>query len=90
VDLKWKPCQAEALTTFLVNDCGFNVDRVASNIAKLQEAHKANSKPQTRMDSFFTVKANPNAAANAKRKAEKMAAEKKAATKKKKTTRRGK
>jgi flap endonuclease-1 len=67
VELKWKPCQAEELTKFLVDDMGFNPDRVASSIDKLKAAFEANKKPQTRMDSFFAVKANPNKAA-AKRK----------------------
>jgi len=54
---------------------------VKANIEKLQKAYKDNSKPQSRMDSFFTVKPNPNAAKIAtKRKAEKTAA---AASKKK-------
>lgn len=86
VELKWKPCQAEALTKYLVDDMGFNPERVASNITKLQAAYKANSKPQSRLDSFFTIKPNPNAAvkAKAKRKAE---LANKAATKKTKTGR---
>jgi flap endonuclease-1 len=84
IELKWKPCQAEDLQKFLVDDMGFNVDRVKNNIEKLQTAYKANSKPQTRMDSFFAVKANPNAAKSAaKRKAD--AAKAKAAVSKKKT-----
>ena len=75
VNLKWKPCQAEELTKFLVDDMGFNPQRVASNIAKLQAAHKKNTKPQARLDSFFKVK--PGAT---KRKPEKAPAKK--ATKK--------
>jgi flap endonuclease-1 len=69
VDLKWKLPQEEALTKFLVDECAFNPERVKSNIEKLQAAHKANAKPQARMDSFFAMKPNPNAAsAAAKRK----------------------
>ena len=87
VDLKWKPCQPEELTKFLVDEMGFNPDRVKSSIEKLQAAYKANKKPQLRMDNFFTVKPNPNAAkiAEKKRKAEKeaAAAKKKSAAKKK-------
>jgi flap endonuclease-1 len=60
VQLKWNPCQPAELTKFLVEDMGFNADRVKSSIEKLQKAHKANAKPQSRMDSFFQVKANPN------------------------------
>jgi len=60
VELKWKPCQAEELTKFLVDDMGFNPDRVASSIDKLKLAYDANKKPQMRMDNFFKVKENPN------------------------------
>lgn len=71
VDLKWKECQADELKTFLVDEMGFNADRVQSSIEKLQKAFKASAKPQTRMDSFFKVKPNPNAVTKAeKRKAE--------------------
>jgi flap endonuclease-1 len=60
IELKWRPCQVEELTKFLVDDMGFNPDRVASSIEKLKAAYEANKKPQTRMDSFFAVKENPN------------------------------
>jgi len=71
IELKWKPCQEEELLKFLVDDMGFNPDRVKSSIEKLQKAHKDNSKPQSRMDSFFSIKPNPNSAKiAAKRKAE--------------------
>ena len=69
IDLKWKPCQREALTKFLVDDMGFNPERVKSNIEKLQSAFKEHSKPQTRMDSFFKVLPQDPAKAAAKRKA---------------------
>lgn len=86
VELKWKPCQPEELSKFLVDEMGFNPDRVKSSIDKLQAAYKATKKPQLRMDNFFAVKPNPNAAkiAEKKRKAEKeaAAAKKKAAVKK--------
>lgn len=68
VELKWTPPQVEELTTFLVDEMGFNPERVKSNIEKLEKAHKANVKPQSRMDSFFAVKANPVAAAKRKQK----------------------
>jgi len=76
VELKWKECQPEPLKKFLVDECGFNPDRVQSSIEKLQKAFKATSKPQMRMDSFFKVKPNPEADKKraAKRKAEKEAA----------------
>ena len=81
--LKWKECQPEPLKAFLVDECGFNPDRVQSSIEKLQKAHKATSKPQMRMDEFFKVKPNPNKGKNdaKKRKAE---ADKKNAAKGKK------
>jgi flap endonuclease-1 len=66
VELKWTKPQSEELTKFLVDEQGFNADRVKSNIDKLEAAYKANLKPQTRMDSFFTVKSST--AADCKRK----------------------
>lgn len=84
VELKWQPCKVDELTSFLVDQMGFSSERVKSNIEKLQKAHKANSKPQLRMDNFFKAKAAPNA--------EKIAAKRKAAkeatksSKKKKAT----
>ena len=85
IELKWKECQPEPLKVFLVDECGFNPDRVQGSIEKLQKAFKASAKPQSRMDSFFKVKSNPEAEAKraAKRKAEREA-EKKAARDKKK------
>lgn len=79
IELKWKECQPELLKKFLVDESGFNADRVQSSIEKLQKAFKATSRPQSRMDSFFKVKADPKADAKrvAKRKAEKDAAAKK-------------
>ena len=53
---KWKECQAVELSKYLVEDMGFNVDRVKNNIEKLQKAYKATCRPQTRMDSFFKPK----------------------------------
>ena len=66
VELKWKEPQREELVKFLVEEAGFNPERVNSQIDKLFKAHAANRKPQARMDSFFKVVANP--AADAKRK----------------------
>jgi flap endonuclease-1 len=56
VVLKWTKPQSEELTKFLVDEQGFNADRVKSNIEKLEAAYQANLKPQTRMDAFFAVK----------------------------------
>jgi len=52
-DLKWRECNPDKLTAFLVDEMGFNPDRVKSSIEKLQKAFKATGKPQARMDSFF-------------------------------------
>jgi flap endonuclease-1 len=67
VELKWTAPKVDELTKFLVDECGFSPERVASNITKLQAAHKANSKPQMRMDNFFAAKpAAPGAAVKRK------------------------
>jgi len=65
--LKWKEPQVEELTKFLVDENGFNPERVKANIDKLQKAFGANKKPQSRMDSFFTVKPNPLAVGKRKK-----------------------
>jgi len=59
LNLKWEPCKAEELTAFLVDDMGFNAERVRSNIEKLNKAVQASAKPQLRMENFFKPKANP-------------------------------
>ena len=83
VDLKWETCQEAELKKFLVEDMGFNAERVAGQIEKLKKSIKATAKPQMRMDSFFKPKAAPNAAhLAAKRKAEKEASKNKKKTKK--------
>ncbi len=69
-ELKWKEPQVEELTKFLVEENGFNPERVHANIEKLEKAFKANQKPQSRMDSFFQVKANPLTADKRKKKLE--------------------
>jgi flap endonuclease-1 len=58
-EIKFKPCQPEELTRFLVDEMGFNPERVKSNIEKLQKAFQSSAKPQARMDSFFKVIPNP-------------------------------
>jgi flap endonuclease-1 len=65
--IKWKPCQVPELTSFLVDTMGFNADRVASSIAKLQTAFSKNSKPQSRLDSFFRL-VQPTVSSSNKRK----------------------
>jgi flap endonuclease-1 len=82
VELKWTKPQSEELTKFLVDEQGFNAERVKSNIEKLEAAYKANLKPQTRMDSFFAIK--PNAIADSKHKLKRSEDEK--TRKKSKTT----
>jgi flap endonuclease-1 len=67
--LKWTDCQPGPLTKFLVDDMGFNPERVKSSIEKLQKAFKATSKPQARMDSFFQVKATSKSTVKPKQKA---------------------
>lgn len=51
--LKWKPCQVDELSSFLIDTMGFNRDRVTSSIVKLQAAYTKNLQPQSRLDSFF-------------------------------------
>ncbi|KAL3909249.1 MAG: hypothetical protein SGILL_008160 [Bacillariaceae sp.] len=77
VELKWKKPQSEELAKFLVDEQGFNAERVKSNIEKLEKAYKANQKPQSRLDSFFAVKPNPAADAKRKQKREDEKARKK-------------
>lgn len=77
VELKWTKPQSEELAKFLVDEQGFNAERVKVNIEKLEKAYKANLKPQSRLDSFFTVKPNPAADAKRKQKREEEKARKK-------------
>jgi len=77
VELKWKEPQKEELTKFLVEEAGFNPERVRTQIEKLCKAHVANRKPQARMDSFFKVVSNPAADAKRKKKLELERAKKK-------------
>lgn len=83
--LKWKEPKVEELTKFLVDQNGFNPERVKASIEKLQKAFGANKKPQSRMDSFFTIKANPLADQKRKKRVEEQKKNKKqkTATKKK-------
>ncbi|GMH86894.1 hypothetical protein TL16_g10686, partial [Triparma laevis f. inornata] len=83
--LNWKDCDGPGLTTFLVDECGFAPDRVASGIEKIKKAYKSNSKPQMRMDSFFTVKKAPNADQIAKKRQAEKDSKKKGGKKAKKS-----
>mmetsp|Transcript_5894 Transcript_5894/g.14638 ORF Transcript_5894/g.14638 Transcript_5894/m.14638 type:complete len:424 (-) Transcript_5894:2501-3772(-) len=92
VELKWKEPDAEELTKFLVEEAGFNPERVKVQIEKLKKAHAANRKPQARMDSFFKVVSNPASDAKRKKRLEDERAKKKlkaANDRKKKTAGRG-
>ncbi|CAM9269597.1 unnamed protein product [Scytosiphon promiscuus] len=63
-NLKWTDPDEPGLLKFLVEEKGFNADRVTSGIAKLKSARKNVS--QKRMDRqvhFFSVIPNPNAGA---------------------------
>lgn len=83
VELKWTAPQTQELMKFLVDEQGFNAERVKSSLDKLEAAHKANSKPQARMDSFFAVKAtNPEQAAKRKIKLQQQKEQQKASNKK--------
>ena len=53
IDLKWTPPDEEGLIQFLVEEKGFNKERVLSGIEKLKKAR--NSSVQQRIDSFFTM-----------------------------------
>lgn len=77
VELKWLPPKKEELTKFLVEEAGFNADRVKSSIEKLENAHNSNKKPQARLQDFFQVKKNPAADAKRKQKQEEEKARKK-------------
>lgn len=68
LNIKWEQCKADELTQFLVDEMGFNSDRVRSNIEKLNKAVQASSKPQTRLENFFKPKEKPDAGASTKRK----------------------
>jgi flap endonuclease-1 len=61
IKLEWKEPDEAGLIKFLVEDKGFNMDRVVSGIKKLKEAKGKSS--QTRLESFF------GAATHIKRKA---------------------
>jgi len=90
-ELKWKPCQEEELTNYLVEEMGFNLERVKNNIEKLKKAYKTNIKAQLRMDSFFKVTGTKKSTMSKKRKdAEKESKKKTVANKKSKTATKGK
>ncbi|KAI4349850.1 hypothetical protein L6164_010398 [Bauhinia variegata] len=59
LDLKWTAPDEEGLITFLVNENGFNSDRVTKAIEKIKAAKNKSS--QGRLESFFKPAANPSA-----------------------------
>ncbi|WJX58542.1 Elongation of fatty acids protein 2, variant 2 [Trifolium repens] len=58
LNLKWSPPDEEGLITFLVNENGFNSDRVTKAIEKIKAAKNKSS--QGRLESFFKPTANPS------------------------------
>ena len=60
VNLHWDPPNEAELRVFLVDKMGFNAERVANGIKKLVEAQQ--KKSQKRMDSFFSVQPQDEAA----------------------------
>ncbi|KAF2102121.1 flap endonuclease 1 [Rhizodiscina lignyota] len=75
-DFKWEAPDVESLVKYLVEDKGFNEDRVRSGAARLQKNLKAQQ--QSRMESFFKPKEKTEEEkANLKRKAEEQLATKK-------------
>ncbi|KAL4387045.1 hypothetical protein GQ457_09G024900 [Hibiscus cannabinus] len=59
LDLKWSAPDTEGLINFLVNENGFNVDRVTKGIEKIKAAKNKSS--QGRLESFFKPVANTSA-----------------------------
>ncbi|CAJ1977905.1 unnamed protein product [Sphenostylis stenocarpa] len=64
LDIKWSAPDEEGLITFLVNENGFNTDRVTKAIEKIKAAKSKSS--QGRLESFF--KPTPNSSVPIKRK----------------------
>ncbi|KAM1691481.1 hypothetical protein ACFXTN_030270 [Malus domestica] len=58
VEIKWTAPDEEGLIAFLVNENGFNSDRVAKAIEKIKAAKNKSS--QGRLESFFKPTANPS------------------------------
>ncbi|KAH7437330.1 hypothetical protein KP509_05G066100 [Ceratopteris richardii] len=57
MELKWSPPDEEGLLKFLVEENGFNNDRILKAIEKIKAAKNKSS--QGRLDSFFKPSANP-------------------------------
>lgn len=66
VQLEWTTPDVEGLVQFLVTENGFSEDRIRKGAEKLKL--RLQSKPQSRLDSFFTVKPKDPAELQKKRK----------------------
>jgi hypothetical protein len=62
IELKWGDPDKDGLMKFLVEEKGFNVQRVEGGIAKLQKARSSGQ--QLRMDSFFKVAPSSSSASS--------------------------
>lgn len=62
IELKWSPPDEEGLRKFLVEENGFNNDRIMKAIEKIKAAKNKSS--QGRLDSFFKPSANAEAKPN--------------------------
>lgn len=69
LELKWSPPDEEGLIKFLVNENGFNSDRVTKAIEKIKAAKNRSS--QGRLESFFKPVANTSVPAKRKETTEK-------------------
>lgn len=58
INLKWEAPNEEELVKFLVEEKGFNEDRIRSGIKKILKARKGST--QGRLDSFFKVMPSPS------------------------------
>ncbi|KAE9618889.1 Flap endonuclease 1 [Lupinus albus] len=58
LNLKWSPPDEEGLKTFLINENGFNNDRVTKAIEKIKAAKNKSS--QDRLEPFFKPTVNPS------------------------------
>ncbi|KAI3445498.1 hypothetical protein Pfo_002163 [Paulownia fortunei] len=69
LELKWSPPDEEGLISFLVNENGFNSDRITKAIEKIKAAKNKSS--QGRLESFFRPVANASVPAKRKETTEK-------------------
>ncbi|KAL4034484.1 hypothetical protein IC575_003131 [Cucumis melo] len=69
LDIKWTTPDEEGLLTFLVNENGFNSERVTKAVEKIKAAKNKSS--QGRMESFFKPVTNPSVSIKRKETSEK-------------------